>query len=81
MAYRCRTRPELPPTASAVRGGGGTFRGGALHLLADPAVARDLIVSCGPGEDTKAVTPVEEASDGHVAATKKECESRLEGGG
>jgi hypothetical protein len=43
-----------------------------LHLLADPAVAWDLNVARGLGEDTKAAAPIEEASGGHVAATEKE---------
>jgi hypothetical protein len=72
MTSRCRVCPELPPTASATRGGGGVFRGGALHLLADPTFTQDLSVVRGPGEDTEAVTPNEETSGGHVVAMEKE---------
>lgn len=64
--------PNSPITASAARGGGGAIRGGALHLLADPAVAQDLSVARGSSEDIEAVTPIEEASGEHVAATEKE---------
>jgi hypothetical protein len=64
--------PRTPPTASTTRGGGGAFRGGVLHLLADPNFARDLSIVRGPGEDTEAVTPNKETSGGHVVATEKE---------
>jgi hypothetical protein len=71
MASRRRGRPNSPPTSSAARGGQGAFCGGTLHLLVDPAVAQDINVARGPGEDSEAATPVEEASGGHVTTTRE----------
>jgi hypothetical protein len=64
--------PNSPTTASAARGSEGTFRGGALHLLADLAITRDLSVARNLGADTEAVTPIEEVSGGHVETMEKE---------
>jgi hypothetical protein len=49
--------PNSPTTTSTAHGSGGTFHGGALHLLADPTIAWDLNIARGPGEDIEATTP------------------------